>query len=47
MSVVDTVIARLCDGDRHDPQERRQYTIRDVEELAELNESEGEKKVSL
>ncbi|WP_156040134.1 hypothetical protein [Alicyclobacillus macrosporangiidus] len=47
MSVVDALIARLCDGDRHDPQERSQYTIRDVEEMAELTESEEQKKVSL
>lgn len=43
----EDIISRVCDGDRHDPQERSQYTIRDVEEMAELTESEGEKKVSL
>ncbi|SFU81962.1 hypothetical protein SAMN05421543_10934 [Alicyclobacillus macrosporangiidus] len=44
---VNTLIARLCDGDRHDPQERSRYTIRDVEEMAESTNSEEQKKVSL
>ncbi|MCL6516598.1 hypothetical protein [Alicyclobacillus sp.] len=47
MNAVDTLISRLCDGDRHDPQERSQYTIHDVEEMAESTNSEEEKKVSL
>jgi hypothetical protein len=42
--IIDTLIARLCDGDRHDPQERAQYTVAD---LAESNENEEQKEASL
>jgi hypothetical protein len=45
--IIDTLIARLCDGDRHDPQERAQYTVADVEKLAEESNSEEQKEASL
>jgi hypothetical protein len=44
---INSLIERLCDGDRHDPQERAQYTVADVEKLAEESDSEEQKEASL
>ncbi|MBX5436751.1 MAG: hypothetical protein IRZ33_05975 [Alicyclobacillaceae bacterium] len=45
--MTNSIIARLCDGDRHDPRERAQYTVGDLEKLADTADSEEQKEASL